>query len=369
MPKALLVSPTGILGGAERHLHSVATFFVGEGWDVTFLIMSRGEQTGWEDLQKHENFRLVVGNSPSEKRALPVLIASLIRLSKTENYDYILSSHAHINALLSLLRKTRLIRTKFLLGRESTFIFDRFSGLKRAALFSLYRYCYGSHDLLVCQTSNMKESLESALGFKPAKKLAVIPNPVDLQRIDLGLMSRDDEPATQKDLKTIVFCGRLVQIKGVDVLIKAFSELVQKGNRANLVIVGDGPEKNALTELALSLGVGANVLFLGHRRTPSCVLQGADLGVISSEKEGFPNVILEMMASGVKAIVSTPCTDGLSLLPNVTIAKEYSVRALSSAMSEALSSGLDSSDEYRRYVENNRSVSAFWSEVESELRD
>ena len=364
MPKVLLVSPTGILGGAERVLHSVATYLVDRGWDVTFYIMSRGGQPGWDDLVAQENFRLIISSSPSEKKSLPKFLISIIKLSKEEGFDFVFSSHTHINALLSLFKRIGALKVKYLVGRESTFIFERFVGLKRRAFYCLYRFFYGSHDVLICQTLNMKTSLESALGFSPAKKVLVVPNPINIKRIDEGLSSGDVFHAVPDGAKKIICCGRLVPIKGFYLLLEAFSRLRISGFNVFLVIVGDGPEKERLIEAASRLGVENEVFFAGHQLNPAAWFDGADVGVISSEREGFPNVVLEMMAARVKRIVSTPCTDGLSILPEIDIASEYSVAALSLSLAKVLRENTDNSNEYRKYVDNNRSVSAFWAEIE-----
>lgn len=365
MPKIIIVSPTANLGGAERILHSVATHLVDEGWEVTFFIMSRGYQEGWEDLEKYKNFNFVVSNYKSEKKALPFVICHLISLCFNNKYDYALSSHTHTNAMLSFLRKLKLIQVKFLLARESTVIFDRFSGFLRKIFYFIYRFFYGAQDVLVCQTDYMRSSLIEALGFKPSKNIVVIPNPINLHRIDVSLgefeVGFKEKHLSKK--KTIVFCGRLVPVKKVDTLIFAFNELLSLVAESKLVIIGDGPEKEKLVALSKSLNIKEFVNFVGYQKNPACLLMSADLGVVSSEREGFPNVILEMMASGVKSIVSTPCTDGLSCLPDIIVSSDHSHEALSQSMYQALKNNYDFSKVYREYVEKERSVAVFWEAV------
>lgn len=369
MPRLLLVSPTGILGGAERILHSIASYHVKNGWDVTFYVMSRGRQPGWSELEESDNFKLIVSDAPSEKRSLFSFVFSIVKLSKEKRFDYVVSSHTHINAILSFLRRLGLIEVGFLIGRESTFIFDRFSGIKKIIFYLLYRFFYGEHDLLVCQTDRMKASLETALKFSPAKNVLAIPNPINIERIDSGCSGGSVKGLFPEGSKRIVACGRLVPIKGFDVLIESFAKIRSAGIDASLFIVGDGPEKERLCRLAKSKYVDNYVFLLGYQENPASWLNEADVGVVSSEREGFPNVILEMMAARVKNIVSTPCTDGLNILPDISVSAEFSVDSLFEEMQSVLKCNMDRSSIYRRYVVENRSVASFWSEIVKNVDD
>jgi len=290
-----------------------------------------------------------------------------MKITREKKFDYVFSSHTHVNAVLSLLRKMGLIDVGFLIGRESTFIFDRFSGIKKIIFYLLYRFFYGQHDLLICQTERMKSSLVAALKFSPAKNVSVIPNPINIERIDNGISDENDKEVFAGVEKRIVACGRLVPIKGFDVLIESFAKIRSDGINASLFIIGDGPERNRLCQLSKNNFVDNHVFLLGYQENPARWLCGADMGVVSSEREGFPNVILEMMASRVKNIVSTPCTDGLSVLPEVSVSAEFSVSSLSETMKSVLTCDIDRSSNYRRYVVENRSVASFWSEITKKI--
>jgi len=103
--------------------------------------------------------------------------------------------------------------------------------------------------------------------------------------------------------------GRLVEKKGFDVLLAA---LARAGAPWRLDVVGDGPERAALQELAHHIGVADRVRFVGsltHDELP-CSYRGADVVVVPSrvdgrnDRDGLPNVVLEAMASG-RAIVAS----------------------------------------------------------------
>jgi L-malate glycosyltransferase len=93
---------------------------------------------------------------------------------------------------------------------------------------------------------------------------------------------------------------------GIDVLIKAFARIHEAGRELSLVIVGDGPERESLENLAASLGISDHVRFIGavpHDQVPQW-LNGFDVYVACSRFESFGVAVLEASACGVAVIVS-----------------------------------------------------------------
>lgn len=361
----LIVLPTAIIGGAERVAFNLAMHLVDHGDNVTVYAMSRGPQSGWKELEGRQGFTLIVRSFPSEKRSLGPFAAAMFRLSRAETYDVVYSSHVHVNAALSALRFSGVLRCRHLVSRESTMIFDRFTGPKRVAANFFYRICYGRQDLLIYQTPAMRSSLIAALGYEPVRKGRILVNPVNIAFIDRMAKMK---PLPAPKGKMIVACGRLVPIKGFDLLLEAFSDVAARQPDVELVILGQGTERQSLKKSVNDLGLEGKVSFPGHLDNPYRWFACADVGVISSLKEGFPNVILEMMSSGTRAIVSTPCTDGLNGLPNVHIIAKMSKQELCSAICDALDNNSDSRKAYRQYVEEVRSTSSYWQSIQEVLR-
>lgn len=359
----LFVFPTAVLGGAERVMYNIILFLVNKDIKVTVYIMSRGDQEGWDIIKKNENARLIIKEYGSEKTSLIPCAWNILKLSRESDFNYVFSSHSHINGMLSFFRKLRILKTRKLISRESTFVFERYFGLIAYVFRFIYYFMYGSQDLLICQTEKMKKSLIDNLSYNPAKKTCVISNPVNLYDVDQKIKEVIISPFK----KTIVTCGRLIDIKKTDDLILAFHEQLLLFPDIGLVIIGTGPNEESLKNMVKTMMIEDKVFFTGKIKNPIAWFAQADIGVISSEIEGFPNVLIEMMAAGTKRVIATPCSDGVYQIPNIIITPSHGVKHLSTALNDALQNPVDDSKPYRKYIEEERSVQAFWDTVVNHL--
>ncbi|WP_295045175.1 glycosyltransferase [uncultured Paracoccus sp.] len=107
-------------------------------------------------------------------------------------------------------------------------------------------------------------------------------------------------------LRHLLFVGRLVPVKGVSVLIRAFGGIARDVPQAVLTIVGDGPERAGLQRLVSHLGLQDRIRFTGARTQQQVAahMAEADLFVLPSFAEGLPVVLMEAMASGLPVIAT-----------------------------------------------------------------
>jgi glycosyltransferase involved in cell wall biosynthesis len=177
----------------------------------------------------------------------------------------------------------------------------------------------------------LKEILRS-----PDLSISVLPNPV----FDGTLMSLKDEqpeiPLPGDEGPLVVSSGRMVRAKGFDVLLKAFALLKGTRPEASLVLLGDGPERRPLQELALALGISGSVRFTGTLRNPFAVIGRASVMAQSSRREGFGNVLIEAMACGTP-VVAADCPFG----PRVILRDGLAGTLVPPEDPEALASGID----------------------------
>lgn len=103
---------------------------------------------------------------------------------------------------------------------------------------------------------------------------------------------------------TTIIVGSLVERKGQDVAIRAFKKVIVERPNARLVLVGDGSARPLYENLVKTLGLVNCVEFLGHLDDVSAVLKRADIGMLTSHREGMPNSVMEYMAYRLPVIVS-----------------------------------------------------------------
>jgi len=147
------------------------------------------------------------------------------------------------------------------------------------------------------------------LGVAPRERFSVLPLGLDLGPLaepdDGGLRERTrGELDVAPEEVLLVFVGRVVPIKRLDVLLRALAQAGGPGPRLRLALVGDGEERPGLEALASELGIERDVLFLGYRRELRSLFAAADLAVLSSDNEGTPVSLIEAGAAGLPAVAT-----------------------------------------------------------------
>lgn len=139
------------------------------------------------------------------------------------------------------------------------------------------------------------------------RKLVTIPNGIDPSPYDHPAPREEirAELGVPLDVPLMGLAARLTDQKGVDVLLRALPSVVERVPDAQLVIAGDGPEKEPLEALAREVGVDDSVSFLGPRTDFVDLITGLDVYALPSRWEGLPMVILEAMAARVAIVAAS----------------------------------------------------------------
>ena len=202
---------------------------------------------------------------------------------------------------------------------------------------------YRRYDKVVCVAGTVKESFDAIFGG--AAESVVLYNVNDEADV-LAKAVEFEVPAM--DVPVIAAVGRLSHEKGVDRLLEACARLKAGGTAFHLRIVGDGPERQKLEQMACRLGLEDTLEFMGFQSNPYPVMAGADVIVCPSRFEGFSTVVTESLILG-RPVVTTPCSGMDELLGD----SEYGLITTDSieGIYEGLKTMLDDPEKRKQYAE------------------
>jgi glycosyltransferase involved in cell wall biosynthesis len=314
-------------GGAERVASELVNHWSDAGRDVTLITLD-GTSTDFYELRPGAR-RVALGLMRSASGGSAV-VENLIRARALRRAV----GAIHPVAMVSFCDVTNVLALVALLGSGIPVIVservDPRSHRIPATWSALRRLLYPLARAVVVQTEPIAAW---AREFVRADRVHVIPNFVRLPE-RLRSPACADLPARPP---RVVAVGRLTTQKGFDLLLRALARAADAS--WVLEIAGEGPERGALEALASELGIRERVRFLGVVRDVPSLLAAAELFVLSSRYEGFPNVLLEAMAAGT-ACVSFDCPTGPRELirdrVNGMLVRNGDVEALASSIVELL---------------------------------
>lgn len=347
--RALFIVITDYPGGAEQVAGLLANRLQGRGgWAVEYRVL------GHRQIQSFTTARLIpsvaVRYGPTDTPTLGISLLPLTLLGR--RYDLVFTTHVYTNALLSLFRGWGMVRAGRLVTRESSTVFDLSAGLRRWLMRALYRL-YGNQDLVLVQTKYMGEHISPHVSERTRSRIVAVPNPVDLEAIDASSLQPIEADVAERLGRRInvLVCGRLKPVKRPLVALAAFAEARRRTtSRLQLVFMGDGSERAAIEAAVRTAGLEDAVVLLGQQSNPFRVMRACQYGLLASSREGFPNVVLEMMACGMRKIVMTPCAGDLDTLTGVTVTEDFKAESLADALVQAIEAEEDQSAVYRKTV-------------------
>ena len=288
-------------GGAERAAHNLSNYLISEGNRVTFVFLKN-----YIIYPIHKDVEVLYLNEDfSTDRRLRTLFFYVPLKKIIKKYDAASTCVIAFNNVSSFLvghfKKNNPAYT-CIVSIQCSFTYFTTSWLKRRIIRPLMLYAYSQYDHILVVSANIKNET-TQFSFKD--KVNVVVNPVDIKTIQ----QKSQELVALKDNAHFKFInvGRFHPQKNQAILIKAFALLNRRD--ISLYMVGQGQLEMELLNLCKALGIEKQVHFVGLQLNPFQYLEQADCFLMSSDFEGFPNVLVEAMACGLP-VISTDCPTG-----------------------------------------------------------
>ncbi|QTV04592.1 glycosyltransferase [Faecalibacter bovis] len=241
-------------------------------------------------------------------------IFRVLKLIFNKQPDIVFGGWGEVSVLLAPFIKL-FPKIKFI-ARETNVVSEH---VTRKEILFFYRF-YNNFHQIIAQSDDMKNDLIQNFRISE-NRIVKINNPVDFDLIN-QMKSQTINLGFDKSYKNIVAIGNLSPRKGFDLLLNVMNDL--KEENIKLTILGDGAFKEELLQQKETLNLD-NVIFKGNVPNPFVYLKEADLFILSSRYEGFPNVLLEAGACGTYSLANN-CQGGINeIIQNKINGEIYSI--------------------------------------------
>jgi glycosyltransferase involved in cell wall biosynthesis len=289
----IFILPDLETGGAERIVTTIANHLSRDRFEPKILLLRK--QGGYLDFLK-KDVEIIDIDTERIRHSLKPILKEIYRRKP----DIVFSGFGEVNAYLSMFIKL-FPKVKFI-ARETNVVSQHVT--KKEIKF-FYNF-YNNYQQIIAQSDDMMNDLIDNFKINRSK-IIKINNPVDFDFIEEKLKISHKPESFKYNYKNVVAIGNLSARKGFDNLLKVFSRL--KNEKIILHILGDGKDREILHQMKDFLGL-KNVVFHGKQENPYEFLKYADLFILSSRYEGFPNVLLEAGACGTYSLANN-CPGGI----------------------------------------------------------
>lgn len=289
-------------GGAERVNLDLAHELRGAGHAVEFVLM----QAHGELLEEAQIAFPVADLKVPRARGVPLALARYLRARRP---DALLAAMWPLTVIAPLARALSGHDCRVIVSEHGILSaqYKDWGALHGLALRASVAICYRMADARVGVSEGVAKDM-AKLARMPVGQFTVIHNPVPpRQQPSVTAMAEAEAFWGTPPGSRIVTVGRFKAVKNHALLLRSFARMAS--SQARLMLVGNGEGEHALRAQAQQLGIADKVIFAGFHSDPTPFYASADLFVLSSNYEGFGNVIVEALACGLP-VVSTDCPSG-----------------------------------------------------------
>lgn len=306
MSSVLFIISTLEGGGAERTLSNIVTHFPGD-WHVDILLNNK---LFIQYPYKGNILSLDLPEYGEKKPALCLLkeVAKktlyLKKIKKKNRYDACISFLPSSNISNALSGKKY---GKTIVSIHSNIVNNEGRFVNKMFLFFFIKILYRRTDRIIAVSEEIALEIKRKLKL-PEDRIRAIINGCDIafirEKMHIVPKEGENRKICGEGQKIVLTVGRMVEEKGQWHLIRAFSELIKQEPETRLLIVGDGRLKEYLTGLAEAYGLNEKILFQGYSANPFWYYSIADIFVLPSLTEGYPNAVAEAVCCGLPCIAA-----------------------------------------------------------------
>lgn len=296
--KILQVTPGyyPVIGGVERHVEALSERLALRGHEVTVATMApRGVHAApAEETRNHVSIRRFRAVGIGDAYRLPLGLARFLSVNRNRwDVVHVHNYHAALIPLVPLAGVRPFVVTTHLNDTPHSAM----AGLLHVPYGIVGRWGVRQADAVICVTSAEAERVSEQLGA-PRGQTLVIPNGVSQSLVAAGAKG-----SANHDPYLLLVVGRLQAYKRVEDVVRAVA-LLEEPYR--LAIVGDGPQRSDLEQLAVALGVAGRIQFVGKAGDEDLVAWYRRAGIVLnlSEAEAFGMTVLEGVAAGCEVMCS-----------------------------------------------------------------
>lgn len=350
--RVLMCRVDGNFGGVEQHILTLASHYDTNRFQpVVAPIANHGEL---EERAKSDGFECTF--IPMQRKS-SVLSASqtLVEIVKQNNIDLIHTFGIRSNTLAYAAKKR--VNVPWVITLPNINSTDYQNWLRAAYSHFWNNLLLRNADAVHVISPHLERYIRT-LPFAPKNIYTIINGvkiPNDLEGYDKNWLK--NQYHLPLDCHMFGTVGRLEEVKGFDILLHAFSKIWKQHKNAYLCLIGDGSQREVLKQLAVTLNLQENIIFVGHTTEVWKHMVGLDTYVCSSRSEGVPYSILEAMAcslpvistkvGGIPAILHDQ-QEGMLIPPGNSDALAEGMRDLLSNPSKAAELGRNAMDRVNR---------------------
>ncbi|KJD35065.1 hypothetical protein PW52_11960 [Tamlana sedimentorum] len=325
MQKVCIVTTSLASGGAERSTALLSQMLCSLGYNVHVVSTKNNIEYAYSGTLF--NLEKAIHGSTSNWLKTKVLKAYF----KENNFNYVIDNRPYGNFF-----------KEFLLYRV---VFGRAKIIKVIRSFNLVTYfprnkflarlVFGGVNKFVAVSKEIKSEIELKYGFKNA---TVIYNPINIEKSE-----KEIKQFKPLDFKYILFFGRVQEAsKNLSLLIDGYKRSQLPRKQIKLVILGSGPDLNAVKAKVKACGLVDFITFIPFQADPYNYVELAEFTVLTSRYEGFPRSVVESLSMGTP-VISVNCKSG----PKEIIKDKYNGLLIKNNCSETLATAMNT------FVDNN----------------